>query len=271
MTRPVQPGLRILGAAIRRHREAAGLSQRELAARINYCKAWLSNIENGQVRPQRKMVIAIEQVLKVTPKVLLDVFEMIKYTESESVVASDDFAEAERHARTIRQYSAFAAPDLLQTPEYARVLIAGCHPTAKTEVIEGLVRDRLKRQDILRGDDLPTAWMIIDETALRRPIGGPEVHRTQLDALIEAAQSPHIGVQVIPLSTGPHAGLSCSFTILGLENDADAAYTQDNERGYFRERPEIVRGWLEVFEMVRSVALPVAASLEMIRNIRDAM
>jgi transcriptional regulator with XRE-family HTH domain len=269
--RPITPSLRILGAAIRRHREAAGMTQERLANLINYSKAWMSNLETGQVHPYRQTIIDIEKTLKLPPQVLLDIYELIKYEEPHPVLAFERYADAESRARIIRQYDALVVPGLLQTPEYAKALIVAGRQTAKPEVIERLLNDRLERQDVITRDDPPTLWLIVDESALRRPIGGREIHIAQLDALIEAAQRPNVGLQVIPLSTGAHAGLTCSFTILSFDNDPEVAYTEDRERGYFRERPDQVRVWFDTFEALRAVTLPAAASLEVIRHIREEL
>jgi transcriptional regulator with XRE-family HTH domain len=271
ITRPVSPSLRVLGAAVRRYREAAGLTQERLAGLINYSKVWMSNLETGQVHPYRQTIIDIEKALKLPPRVLLDIFELVKYEEPQPGVACGRYADAERRARVIRQYTALVVPELLQTPEYARALIAAAHPTAKPEVIDGLLGDRLKRQEILAGDAPPTLWLVVDEGVLHRPVGGREVHIAQLDALIEAVQQPHVGCQVIPLSTGAHPGLMGSFTIVGFADDPEIVYTQDHETGHLRERPEIVRSWFQAFEALRMVTLPGSASLELIRSVREKL
>jgi hypothetical protein len=162
-------------------------------------------------------------------------------------------------------------PGLLQTADYARALIAAGRPDAKPEVIESLLAARLERQDILSRDDPPTLWLVVDETALLRPVGGRDVHIAQLDVLLEAAGRPGVTIQVVPLVTGAHAGLTCSFTILSFEDEPDIAYTEDLERGYFRERPELVRGWFGAYEALHMVTHTAAASLEVIRQIREKL
>jgi hypothetical protein len=242
-----------------------------LSGLLNYSKAWLSNVETGRCYLRKEEIIRIEKALKLAPHVLLDIFELIKYQQPPKGVSVERYLNAEKQARTIRHYSALVVPDLLQTPEYAHALITAHHPTAKPEVIECLVRDRLNRQELLTQDAPPTLWMIVDEIALRRPIGGTEVHRAQLDSLIEAAQPPHVGLQVIPLCTGAHAGLMSSFTILSFVDDPDIAYTEENDDGYLRENPNAVRTWIDAFDALRTVTLPATASLEMIRSIREKL
>jgi transcriptional regulator with XRE-family HTH domain len=269
--RPVSPSLRVLGAAVKRHREAAGMTQEKLAGLVSYSKAWLSNLETGHLCPHKQTVLDLEKHLGLPEKVLFDIFELVKYEDPHPVLAFERYADAECRATIIRQYNALVVPGLLQTPEYARALIEAGRPTAKPEVIERLLSDRLARQEILQRDDPPALWLIVDESALRRPVGGRDVHMAQLDALIEAARRPGIGIQVISFSTGAHAGLTCSFTILSFKDQSDAVYTEDNERGYFREKPELVRLWFDSYEALRADTLPVAASLELIRHIREEL
>jgi hypothetical protein len=247
------------------------MTEERLARLVACSEPWISDLEAGRVCPDRRTIIAIEQALKLIPKVLLDIFEFIKYEESGPVLASRRYAAAERRSRICRHYSALVVPDLLQTPEYARAAIVGSHPTARPRVVEALLSDRLKRQQILSGESPAILRLVVDETVLRRPVGGRDVHQVQLDSLIEAAQSPHIGIQVIPMCTGAHAGLTCSFTILSFEDEPNIAYTEDSERGYYQERPKAVRMWFETFEALCTVTLPAMASSEVIQNIRDEL
>jgi transcriptional regulator with XRE-family HTH domain len=271
MNKPISPSLRTLGAAIRRHRETAGMTQEYLAGLINYSKGWVGNVETGQLCPQKQTVVELEKVLGLPEKVLLDILDLVKYEEPHPVVAFERYADAESRATVIRQYHALVVPGLLQTADYARALIAAGRPDAKPELIESLLAARLERQDILSRDDPPTLWLVVDETALLRPVGGRDVHIAQLDVLLEAAGRPGVTIQVVPLATGAHAGLTCSFTILSFEDEPDIAYTEDLERGYFRERPELVRGWFGAYEALHMVTDTAAASLEVIRQIREKL
>ena len=88
---------------------------------------------------------------------------------------------------------------------------------------------------------------------LRRPIGGRAVHIAQLDALPVAAECPGVAIQVIPLATGAHAGLTCTFTILSFKDGPDVAYTEDRELGHFHDKPELVRAWFDTYEALRVV------------------
>lgn len=247
------------------------MTQEYLAGLINYSKGWVGNVESGQLCPPKQTVIDLEKVLGLPEKVLLDIYDLIKYEEPHPVRSFERYTDAESRAAVIRQYHSLVLPGLLQTPDYARALIAAGRPSARPEVVETLLAARLERQEILARDDPPTLWLVIDETALLRPVGGREVHRAQLDVLLEAARRPGITVQVIPLSTGAHAGLTCSFTILSFTDEPDLAYTEDNESGHFRERPELVQGWFAAYEALHLVTETAATSVEVIRQLREKL
>jgi hypothetical protein len=105
-------------------------------------------------------------------------------------------------------------PGLLQTPEYARAVIRGGHPAASSDEITRRVSLRMKRQQILSRPEGPKLWAVVDETALRRRLGGPGVMEAQLERLIELASEPNIALYVVPLQSGYHAAAAGSFSIL---------------------------------------------------------
>lgn len=111
--------------------------------------------------------------------------------------------------------------------------------------------------------------IVLDESALRRGVGGPEVHREQLDALIEAAQRPEVTVRVVPASTQVRSGLSSGFTILSFDAAPEIAYSEDPVIGRVTDDPERVGRYVSKFDAVRAYALPVEASLALIREVRE--
>ncbi len=120
----------------------------------------------------------------------------------------------EAAAVLIRTYEVQFIPGLLQTPEYAKAVILLGHGNAPPAEVERRVAVRMKRQQVLAREDPPQLWVVVDEGALRRPIGGPEVMRAQLRALVDATKLPHVRLQVIPFNAGGHAAAGGSFSIL---------------------------------------------------------
>jgi transcriptional regulator with XRE-family HTH domain len=267
MGKEPNPTLVVLGSAMRRYREAAGITLTEMAKLINYSIGHLSNVETAQKTPRRELVILYGEALNASES-LLELYGLLAY-ESHPVESFTRFMEAERHATVIHKYELAVIPGLLQTENYARALLAAGRPNAKPEEIDDLVIARMERQTILTGDAPPALWLVLDETVLMRPIGGDEVMAAQFDRLIEAAARPGITIQVIPLATGAHAGLDSSFTILSFPTGPDIAYSEDSATGHFHERPELVKALAESYEALRVYALPPTTSLEMIRKMRE--
>jgi hypothetical protein len=99
-------------------------------------------------------------------------------------------------------------PGIFQTPEYARAVIAGTGPWLDAAETERRVTARSARQQALFGAaQIPRIHVVLDESALRRQVGGPEVTRRQMSALAEAVQRPEVTIQVLPFTAGACAGM----------------------------------------------------------------
>ncbi|MEV5749612.1 helix-turn-helix transcriptional regulator [Actinoallomurus sp. NPDC052308] len=264
------PTLIALGSELRRHRLAAdNMTQGQLAKLINYSEGMISNVETAQKVPRRDFVERCDKALK-TGGALLVLHGLLKH-ETHPVESFARYAEAEREAACIRMWELVVIPGIFQTPEYARALLSAGRPTAKPEIIDDLVAARIERQEILHRDTPPVLWVVLDEMVLRRRIGTKEEHRAQLDHLLEMAARPGTTIQVIPFGTGAHAGLTSSFRILSFDDSADIAYSEDPATGNFHERPDLVKAMSQTYEALRAVALPVVASLDLIRQIREEL
>ena len=125
---------------------------------------------------------------------------------------SGRFAQHEQDATALRTFEHSLVPGLLQVPEYARALLSTRMGTSQDET-EQLVAARMERQVILDRADPPLLWVVVDEHALRRPVGGRKVMAEQLDHLAEMAQRPSILIEVIPLDVGAHEGVNGAFVI----------------------------------------------------------
>jgi transcriptional regulator with XRE-family HTH domain len=262
------PTLIALGSELRRYRLAAdNMTQSQLAKLINYAESMISNVETAQKTPRRDFVERCDQVLNAGGALLV-LHDLLKY-ETHPVESFARYAEAEQQATAIHMWEVVVVPGIFQTIDYARALLAAGRPTARPEVIDDLVSARMERQEILAREEPPALWVVLDEMVLRRRLGSEEIHRAQLDRLLELAERPGITLQVIPLATGAHAGLTSSFRILSFEDSPDIAYSEDPATGHFHERPELVKILSQTYEALRVVSLPVSASLDLIRQVRE--
>ncbi|MFI6346075.1 helix-turn-helix domain-containing protein [Streptomyces sp. NPDC050560] len=128
------------------------------------------------------------------------------------------YLNLEQAALHIRAYEQQFIHGLLQTREYARALLTAGNPHAPSDDIERMVELRLRRQELLRRQSPPLLWVVMDETVLRWPVGGPKVMRAQLDHLMEVSSGPRVRLQVMPFAGGPHPGMRAgSFHLFRFE------------------------------------------------------
>jgi hypothetical protein len=130
-----------------------------------------------------------------------------------------------------------------------------------------MVAARMARQSILTNGRPPTFWAVITEAALRCPVGGTYIMREQLNKLIESAKLPNVIMQVIPTAQGAHEGFRGPFVIAEFADSPLVAYQDTALQGQIVDRPEEVASLLSLWDTIKSVALPVAASLQLIEEV----
>lgn len=254
----------IWGRELRHYRRRAGLTQAELAARINFSESLISGAETGQVAASVPFAEACDRELD-TGGTLLRTLDFKKAHRFPTGFA--EYLEVEKKTSMIRWYEGLCIPGLLQTPDYARELHRAGRPGDTEEEIEALVTSRMERKALLTATPGPTVWVVMDEPLLRRPVGSAKVMREQIGHLLEVADHPKVSLQVIPFDTGAHAGLTCCFSLLALPGGVTVVYAEDLSGGRFIERPEDVHHWSVCYESVKSSALPVRQSADLLRRI----
>ncbi len=193
MARRPNPTLITLGRTIRMFREHAGMIQKELANKLGYTNAWLSNVETGQLRLRPEQVTAFEEALGIPPGVLMDIHALLDAESLPGYLRS--WPEEEQRAEVIRSYQTTLIPDLLQTPEYAHTL----HPGDDTAV-----HALIERQAVLTRDDDPPAFhCVLDEAVLHRDRGAPQIMRDQLLHLVKSIAPPRLTIQILRVGRQP--------------------------------------------------------------------
>ncbi|HUZ39447.1 MAG TPA: DUF5753 domain-containing protein, partial [Streptosporangiaceae bacterium] len=185
----------------------------------------------------------------------------------------DFFIGLESEAASIRWYELAMIPGLLQTQDYARALIRGGPQELGPEDVERRVEVRMTRQDALDRDDRPQLWAILDESVIRRVVGGPAVMHAQINCLIAAAEEARTTIQVVPYGAGPHPGLAGPFIILEFEEPAepDVVYLETVGGNLYVDKPEEVRLFATAFDHLRAVALSPGDTRAMLRAAADAL
>ncbi|MFE9766400.1 helix-turn-helix transcriptional regulator [Streptomyces sp. NPDC005808] len=184
------------------------------------------------------------------------------------------YVSLEGAAALIRQYEPHFVPGIMQTEEYARgVLKAGAIGQTRPEDIERHVALRMQRQDLLTRADAPRVWAVMDETALRRPIGGPEVMGAQIDKLLAVMKLPNVTLQVIPFSSGPHPGTYGPFVLFrfAVPELPDMVYSEYLTGAVYLDARSEVATHLEVMDRMAAQAATAHRTKEILRDLRKEL
>jgi transcriptional regulator with XRE-family HTH domain len=208
----------ILGRQLEELRTRAGLTFEQAGAAIGVSHSTIRRMEAAKVaRLRLPDAEKLLQIYGVSDQQEIDTFlksvrEANKrgWWHTYRDVLPDWFSaylSLEQAALQIRAYEAQFVPGLLQTEQYARALLGAGNPHASGEATDRRVALRMRRQELLTRDSPPRVWIVMDETVLRWPVGGPEVMRAQIDRLIEVNSLPHVTLQVMPFANGPHPAM----------------------------------------------------------------
>ncbi|MFI9722639.1 helix-turn-helix domain-containing protein [Streptomyces sp. NPDC052396] len=180
------------------------------------------------------------------------------------------FVSLEGEANVIRAYEPHYVPGLLQTEDYTRAVLRAGQPHAPQEEIERGVAVRQERQSLLGRENAPLLWVVMDETVLRRPIGGAEVMRAQISRLIEATELPHVRLQVMPFASGPHPAMYGPFHIFRfpIEELPDIAYAENLIGASYFDQRDDVSAFLEALDRMCAQAAPAHTTKAFLGGIR---
>jgi len=249
----------LLGSQLRMLREARGITREEAGYAIRASGSKISRMELGRVSFKERDVTDLLELYGVDEDESATLVELAIQANSPGWwhkygdVLPDWFqvyVGLEEAASLIRLYEVQFVPGLLQTADYARAVVRLGQPGAAPEEIERRVSLRLGRQELLTKPGGPRLWAIVDEAALRRPIGGKEVMRAQLVQLIEATEEPQVTLQVMPFRTGGHAAEAGAFTIMRFpEPDLpDVVYLEQLTSALYLDKRDDVEKYTEVME-----------------------
>jgi transcriptional regulator with XRE-family HTH domain len=184
------------------------------------------------------------------------------------------YVSLEGAAALIRSYEPHFVPGVLQTEEYARgVMHSGAVGQTRPEDIERHVALRMQRQELLTREGAPRFWAVMDETALRRPVGGPEVMRGQIDRLLEATTLPNVTLQVAPFSSGPHAGTYGPFVLFrfAMPELPDMVYSEYLTGAVYLDARTEVATHLEVMDRMAAQAATAHRTKEILLDLRKEL
>jgi transcriptional regulator with XRE-family HTH domain len=280
-----QPGsgptaLRILlGSQLRRLREAKGVTREEAGHLIRGSESKISRMELGRVGFKERDVADLLTMYGVDDNAARSAVLDLVGTANEpgwwhrfnDVLPSwfQAYVGLEEAAMRIRTYEVQFVPGLLQTKEYARAVVTAGSAGISGDEIARRVDLRLERQRVLDRPDGPFFWAVIDEAALRRPIGGAEVMRAQLEHLIDQMRLPNITVQVMPFDFGGHSAEGGAFSVLRFPDRElpDVVYVEQLASALYLDKREDVDRYTEVMERLCAVSTTPDETVELLRAI----
>jgi len=274
---------RRLGAELRRLREANSLKLEELAEQLGLAPSTLSRIETGKAPTKTAYLTSMLGMYGVDDpavrKVLVDMAREGHrkgwWSIYDDVLPSgfDIYVGLEAEASGLRSYETDLVHGLLQTTEYALAVLRELRPRDSDEQISRGVDLRMQRQRLLDHDPPLDLWLILDEGAIRRNIGGAKVMGPQLGHLIQASRWSNVTLQVLGFEAGAHAGLVGPFSILEFpeRGDSEVAYTESVGGMIYLEKEREVRACAEAFDRMRAAALSPSASVELIHQVLEEL
>jgi Domain of unknown function (DUF5753)/Helix-turn-helix domain len=273
----------LVGARLRRLRSDLGLT-REQAGEAIRASAWkIHRLENGQVGFKDRDIIDLLRLYQVSdPAEVADFVALARDANTPGwwqhygdVLPAwfRTYVDLESVASLIRSYEGQFIPGLLQTDAYLRAVVQGAQLEATAEEVGRRVRLRLARQTLLLGEGGPRLWAVIDEAALRRPVGGREVMRGQLERLVEAAKLPNVTLQVLPFAAGAHPGMVGSFSLLRFADRElpDLVYLEHLTSALYLDKRDEVERYLNVMESICVESEPPARTVELLHAILDEL
>ncbi|MFH9815939.1 helix-turn-helix domain-containing protein [Streptomyces sp. NPDC017230] len=272
---------RQLGATLRKLRAHKGMTLEEAGRLVGVSKATVSRYET-QAGPVKWIVVdALCREYGATDAEREAVVRLAKDAKQQGWWSSfaDSIPESMNLLLTLEDeavredhFSCVYVPGLLQTRAYSTALQQANEIPLEPAEIERLVDIRMKRQEILSRPKPPRLWAILDESVIRRVVGSPEAMKEQLGLLLDANESPHITLQVLPFSKGAHSAALGSFVIIGgTESALDVVYVDFHTGSLFLEKDEELERYRLAFEYLRAQALDMEASSALIHRVRKEL
>lgn len=269
----------LLGAQLRKLREARGISRESAGYEIRSSESKISRMELGRVGFKERDVADLLTLYGVTEPAERDALLSLArqannpgwWHRYSDVLPGwfQSYLGLEAAATLIRIYEVQFVNGLLQTPDYARAVIMLGHGGSGDDEIDRRVALRMTRQQMLTRANAPQLWVVLDEAVLRRPIGGRAVMRGQVAHLIEATKLPNVTLQVIPFDAGGHAGLGGAFTILRFADQdlPDVVYMEQLTTALYLDKRDDVDAYAEAMARLSVEAEPPARTVDILSRI----
>lgn len=266
---------RVLARQLRLMREEAGLTLEQAAPKLDFSVSKLSRIENAQVVIDVHWVKSMLDVYNVGGDRWTELMELAREARQPGWwraygLGNNSYIAFETEAACIQDFTGTYVPGLMQTADYARALMLAVPVRRSAAQLDNEVAARTYRQQRLTAVETPLELVaVIDESALHRPVGGPEVLRGQLSRIAGLAGLDTVTLRVLPTAVGAHAALPSGFTILNFGDlgEPDMAYAEHTLGALSLDKDSDVARARLTFERVLSDALDPAESLALVRRL----
>jgi len=259
-----------LGEELRGARADAGYkSQDQLARELGFDRTVIVKAESGSRPPSEDVAAKIaEKFPGLANGLYVHLAGIARKSTGPIPGWFADWLTRESEATSLRIWQPIIVPGLLQTADYARALFVGERSNLGDDALDELVVARLVRQGIFDKPEPPYLWVVLDEAVLHRLIGTPKTTHDQLVHLADMSERSYIMVQVVPASTGAHAGLACAFMIGSVDGEPDVALFEAVEDQTIKDA-EVIRKAAVVFDLVRGDTLSRSASQDLILEVAN--
>jgi transcriptional regulator with XRE-family HTH domain len=273
----------LVGAKLRRLRTDMGLTREEAAEAIRASEWKIHRLENGQVGFKERDMVDLLALYEVSdPAEVADFLTLVREANTPGwwqhygdVLPQwfRTYVDLESAATLIRTYEGQFVPGLLQTDDYIRAVVRGAHLDESTEEVGRRVRLRMARQTLLTREHPPRLWAVVDEAALRRPVGGREVMRGQVERLIDATKLPNVTLQVLSFDSGAHPAMVGAFSVLRFPEQElpDVVYLEHLTSALYLNKPDEVDQYLHVMEGICVRAEAPDRTVELLNQILDEL
>ncbi|WKV72292.1 helix-turn-helix transcriptional regulator [Streptomyces sp. PCS3-D2] len=249
------------GDWLRDQREAAGLTQQQLADAAVMTRSHISHIEAGRRVPSKEDARRLDKALN-TGNVLSS------FLPHDDAAVADYFEAArqlEQQATVIREFAPSFVPGILQTERYARAVLRTAFPPLSEAECDRFVVTRLERSKVLADPVTPVVWALIDESVLRRPVGGSDVMVEQIMHVVHLVECRRVRVNVMPFGLGAYHLMQGMLTLMRFEDQPPVAYSEGLSVGKVHDSPAVVEQLQGAYDLALSDALPLKESLALLR------
>lgn len=259
---PTTSPMHHLGAELRRYREAAGLTQDQLGAKVYCTGSLIGQYETARKIPTRRFTMQLDDVLN-TGGALLRLLDMALCFQVPLQAKEIDDLEAE--AAQAYFFEPSVVHGLLQTKGYAQEVLGVLHK----DDLDAKLANRLDRQLILERQNPALIWVVLGEAALHQVVGSREIMRNQLAHLLAFRDHRAVHIQVLPFTAGAHVGLTGAFTLFRFRNGPDLAFSEGYEAGHLTANPEDITARTLRYAHLQAAALSIQDSADLIARLME--